>query len=218
MKKYLCISMLATLLFPLSYCYAQKPSDFLPAGYKIAGKVQGDLNNDGRKDLVLIIKRTDKNNIVTDRFGKKADRNRRGIIALIQQKDGYRLASKNYNCFSSENEDGGVYFPPELMVYIKKGNLYIHYAHGRYGYWKYTFRYQNSDLEMIGYDESGNSGPVVNRYTSVNFLTKKKLEKQNINRNAKGGDEVFEETWENIEVERLDRLSEIRSFDTPSIP
>ena len=51
------------------------------------------------------------------------DRNRRGIIILFTEKDGYKLASKNYNCFSSENEDGGNYFSPELWVEERKGNL-----------------------------------------------------------------------------------------------
>ncbi|MFV8332131.1 hypothetical protein [Flavobacterium sp. GSP14] len=127
------------------------------------------------------------------------------------------MASKNYGCFSSENEDGGVYFPPELSVEIKKGNLCVHYAHGRYGFWKYTFRFKNSDFDLIGYDES-NGGVVIESETSINFLTKKKLEKVNVNKNVEGGDEVFKQVWKNISINKLIKLSEIIDFDEFEIP
>lgn len=188
------------------------PSDFLPKGYVIFEKITGDLNKDGIEDCILIIKGTDTNKIVTDEYRGKLDRNRRGIIVLFNKKDHYELALKNHDCFSYENEDGGVYFPPELSIEVKKGNLYAHYGHGRYGYWEYTFRFNNSAFELIGYDES-NGGPIIESETSINFLTKKKQEKVNTNKNAQGGDEVFKVTRKNIKVNRLITLSEIKDFD-----
>lgn len=191
----------------------QNPTDFLPKGLMVFEKINGDLNKDGIDDCVLIIKGTDKNQIITDEYRGQLDRNRRGIIVLFNKNDHYELAVKNYDCFSSENEDGGVYFASELSIEIKKGNLNVHYGHGRYGYWNYSFRFQNSDFELIGYDQSDNRGPIVERETSINFLSKKKQEKVNTNENAEGGDEVFEETWKNINVNRLIKLSEIKDFD-----
>ncbi len=207
--------MLPFFLLIILGCKAQnnKPSDFIPKGYVEFENYVGDLNKDGRDDCVLIIKETDTPNIVTNRFDKKVDRNRRGIIVLFKNDKGYQLVDKNYNCFSSENEDGGVYFPPELWMEIKNEKLYVHYGHGRYGYWKYTFRFQNSNFELIGYDSSSNRGPITNRETSINFMTKKKLIKENTNENAEGGDEVFKETWDTIEIENLIKLSEIKDFD-----
>ncbi len=189
----------------------QKPSDFVPKGYVIFEKIYGDLNNDGIDDCVLIIKGTNKENIVINRFDKKVDRNRRGIIVLFNKNDQYELAIKNYDCFTSENEDGGVYFPPDLSIGIEKEKLYIHYAHGRYGYWQYTFRYQNSDFELIGYDES-NGGVVIDSEMSINFLTQKEQTLINTNENAEGGDEVFKEIWKNIKANKLIRFSEIKDF------
>lgn len=191
----------------------QNPTNFLPKGYVIFEKINGDLNKDSIEDCVLVIKGTDKNNIVTDEYRGQLDRNRRGIIVLFNKNDHYELVVKNYNCFSSENEDGGVYFAPELSIDIKKGNLYVLYQHGRYGYWKYTFRYHNSDFELIGYDQSDNRGPIIESETSINFLSKKKQKKVNTNENAEGGDEVFKETWTNITVDKLIKLSEIKDFD-----
>jgi len=191
----------------------QNPTDFLPEGYVVFQKINGDLNKDGIEDCVLIIKGTDKNNIITDEYRGELDRNRRGIIVLFNKSNHYELAVKNYDCFSSENEDGGVYFPPELSVQIKKENLYVQYEHGRYGHWKYTFRFHDSDFELIGYDQSENRGPIVERASSTNFLSKRKQEKVNTKDNAEGGDEVFKETWTNIKVDKLIKLSEIKDFD-----
>lgn len=188
-------------------------ADFIPKGYKIFQEIKGDLNKDGLEDCVVIIKATNKENIITHEYRGKLDRNRRGIIVLFKADEDYVLATKNYDCFSSENEDGGVYFAPELDVSVEKGKLYVHYGHGRYGYWTYTFRYQKADFELIGYDSSDNFGPVVNSETSINFLTKKKVTKTNTNENAESGDEIFEEKTEKIKVNKLIRLSEIKDFD-----
>jgi hypothetical protein len=187
---------------------------FLPKGYIVFDKVYGDLNKDGVEDCILIIKGTDRQKFVKDKYRGKLDRNRRGIIVLFRINNNYELAVKNYDCFSSENEDGGAYYAPELEVEANKGNLKIMYAHGRYGYWNYTFRFQNSDFELIGYDSSYNNGPIVNSETSINYLTKKKILKENINEDIQeGGDEVFKETVARINASKLTKLSEIKDFD-----
>jgi hypothetical protein len=191
----------------------QDPADFLPEGYVIFDKVSGDLNKDGLKDLVLIIKGTEKANFVMDEYRGELDRNRRGLIILFKKKDGYELAVKNTDCFSSENEDGGVYYAPELSVSIEKGNLYVNYAHGRYGYWGYTFRNKKDVFELIGYDSSNNFGPTVDKVISINFLSKRKLEKVNMNKSGESEEEVFKEYWEDIRVNKLIGLSAIKDFD-----
>ncbi len=190
----------------------KSPSDFLPKGYVLFEKITGDLNKDGLEDCILIIKGTDTSKFFEDKYRGRLDRNRRGIIVLFNKKGYYELAAKNYDCFSSENEDGGVYFPPELDVEVKKGNLCFHYAHGRYGYWRYIFRFQNSDFELIGYEES-NGGPVIESEMSINFITKKKIEKVNVNKKAEGGDEVFKVSKKNITINKLIKLSGVKDFD-----
>ena len=187
--------------------------DFVPKGYVIFDKLFGDLNKDGLEDCVIIIKGTDKSKVITDEYRSVLDRNRRGIIVLFNKDGNYEIASKNYSCFSSENEDGGVYYSPELDFEIKKGNLYINYAHGRYGYWSFIFRYQNSDFELIGYDSSNNTGPIVNSSTSINYITKKKIVNVNTNENAETEGETFKETITKINASELLKLSEIKDFD-----
>lgn len=174
----------------------KEPSDFVPDGFVISEKIQGDLNKDGIHDVVLVIKN-----------GK-----RNGLIVLIDNKNKYQAVIKNYDCFTTDS-DGGVYMEPELMVSIKKGNLIVDYSRGRYGTEKYTFRLKDSDFELIGFDKSENTGPIVNNETSINFLTKKKQYKENTNENADGEDEVFKETWTNISIKKLIKLSEIKRFE-----
>jgi len=142
------------------------------------------------------------------------DRNRRGLVILFQKENGYEQVLLNEACFSSENEDGGVYFPPELDVSIDHNKLFINYNHGRYGSWGYTFRHQNSDFELIGYDRTEQFGPIVNREVSINFLTKKKKELVNMNENIEdSGVEDFKETWSNVETKNQIKLSEIEDFE-----
>lgn len=191
----------------------EKPTDFIPKGFVFFDKITGDLDHDGLLDEVIIVKGTDKSKIITDRYEKQVNRNRRGIIVLLNKRAHYKLALKNLDCFSSENEDGGVYFPPELSIQIEKGKLYIHYSHGRYGYWRYTFSYRNTDFELIGYDASDNFGPRIDRETSINFLTGKKLVKENTNQNAEAGDEVFKDEWSKIPSKPRKKLSQIKDFD-----
>ena len=184
---------------------------YLPAKYTVYEVLQGDLNKDGLKDVVLIVKATDPKQWVTDEYRGKLDRNRRGVIVLLNTKGQYQKVVQNLSLFSSENEDGGVYFAPELVPSIEKGLLKLHYAHGRYGYWAYQFRLEGRDMRLIGYDSSDNFGPYVNSETSVNFLTAKKLVRENLNKDL-DSDPKFKETWSKVNVAPL-YLSKIQDID-----
>lgn len=217
-KKMLLISLMS---FSVATIFGQvnamkNPTDFLPKGYVCMEKIYGDLNKDGNEDCVLLIKGTDKKQIITDKYRGRLDLNRRGLIVLFKKSDHYELVLKNYACFSSENEDGGVYVAPELLVGIKNGNLFTHYGHGRYGYWKFYFRFQTSDFELIGYDSAYDNelvpeGGVFNE-ESINFLSKKKFLKEVIRVNP-NGKATYKESWKKISISRLIKLSEIKDFD-----
>jgi hypothetical protein len=193
---------------------AKNPEELVPGDQTVFDKIIGDLNRDGREDCVIITKETDEEAFVMDEYRGVLDRNRRGILIAFNKGEYYETALVKESCFSSENEDGGVYYAPELGIDIEKNNLKIHYSHGRYGWWQYIFRYRNNHFELIGYDEFNNRGPVTERIVSVNFLTKKEQTSKNTNPDAEGGDEVFDETWKDIVLPNgLVKLSEIVSFD-----
>ena len=186
--------------------------DLIPKTYTLFEAIHGDLNHDGKADLVLMVKATDAEKWVNDEYRGKLDRNRRGVLVFLNQNGKYEKLLQNLNCFSSENEEGGVYFAPELFIDVEKGRLKVNYGHGRYGYWNYTFRLQDQDLRLIGYDQSENHGPFTDYFTSINFLTQKKLVKENINMNDRDKPERFKETWSKINSAPI-YLSQIKDFD-----
>ena len=96
------------------------PLAFIPKGYVFFSRCVGDLNNDGEPDMVLMVKGTDKSKWVNDEQRGQLDRNRRGLIILLKREAGYELIVQNYKCFSSENEDGGMDYAPELSLDINK--------------------------------------------------------------------------------------------------
>lgn len=190
--------------------------DYVPKELIVVEEQYEDLNKDGLIDCLLLVKGTDEKLIVYDESLGELDRNRRGLIVLFKEESGYKSVIQNYECFSSENEDGGVYFAPELSIRLNKGNLYVNYSHGRYGAWNYTFRYQNYDFELIGFDRIYKSDFVseLNSFDEVsyNFSTKKKLVK-NVIGFDNDGKEKYKETWSKFSIYNLIKLSEIDDFD-----
>jgi len=189
------------------------PLAFIPEGYDLFSRYEGDLNKDGKPDVVLMIKGTDKSKWVDDEYRGRLDRNRRGLIILFKRDGGYELIAENDECFSSENEDGGVYYAPELRLEINKNKLIISYLHGRYGYWSYIFRYQNNDFELIGYDGYSSRGPVTLRILEVNYSTRTCVYKENINADDDEAEEEFKVKTIKFKRKNLIKLSEITDFD-----
>lgn len=184
---------------------------YIPAKYHLFEAIEGDLNKDGLKDVVLIVKATDPKAFVHDEYRGQLDRNRRGAIVLLSEKGKYKPVVSNLNCFSSENEDGGVYFPPDLWMEIKNNLLSVYYSHGRYGYWRYLFRLEGNDLRLIGYDDSSNHGPLIQSQTSINFLTGKKVVRDNLSQDPED-DPRFKETWSKINQAPI-YLSKVKDFN-----
>lgn len=184
---------------------------FIPAKFDLYEAIEGDLNKDGKKDAVLIVKATDPKAFVHDEYRGELDRNRRGIIVLLNQNGRFVPIVRNLTCFSSENEDGGVYYAPELWVEIGKNILSISYSHGRYGHWNYGFRLEGNDLRLIGYDDSNNHGPYVISETSINFLTGKKLIRENMSQDEET-EPRFKEKWSKANYPPV-YLSKIKNFD-----
>ena len=147
--------------------------------------------------------------VIFDAVG--GDLNKDGIadsVFIIKGTDKDNFVYNHFDSIVDRNRRGIIV----LFVEIRKGNLYIQYAHGRYGYWRYTFRYRNSEFELIGYDRR-NGGAVIDSDESINFLTRKKRTIVNTNKNAEGGDEIFKTIWSKIKIQQLVRLSEIEDFD-----
>ena len=191
---------------------AKKFKAHIPDQYFLFDAVEGDLNQDGHKDAVLIVKKIDPKGWVNHPDQGRLDRNRRGIVVLLQNQGKYQKLMQNLTAFSSENEEGGVYFSPQLSVDIRKNILEIHYGHGRYGYWTYKFRLEQQDMRLIGYDLSSNRGPYTDYRVSINFLSNQRKHSQNINLADRDLEEKFKHTWSRVNYSPI-YLSQIKDFD-----
>ncbi len=194
--------------------FADSAKDFVPSNYKLLECIYGDLNQDSSEDCILIVKATDTSKFVVDEYSGKLDRNRRGLIILFKKNHQYQLALKNLQCFYSDQEDGGVYYPPELNIEIKNCKLYIQFLHGRYGYWGYSFRYNYQNFELIGYDSESFFHTITTNITSINFITCTKIEQVNANEFCEPGEEKFKTTKTKFRKTSIPNLSQISEFES----
>ena len=151
MRKFLFMLFILAIAIPSYGSANQDTTKFIPQGYNLSKEVKGDLNRDGIKDHVLIVKKIGDDKIVKNIRGELVDRNRRGIIILLSSKNGYKLSTQNLSCFSSENEDDETSSQAELFIMVQKGDLVIVYDQGINGSLKYTFRLEKDHFELIGF-------------------------------------------------------------------
>ena len=81
-------------------------NDFIYKDWKIISKTEGDLNNDGEKDIALVIENTDKNNFVkNENLGSDTlNVNPRRIIVALKSKDSYLLKVDNVHFIPSSGD------------------------------------------------------------------------------------------------------------------
>lgn len=176
---------------PVIISSAKSITSFVPEGWKIYSFVKGDLNKDGLEDVAMIIENTSSlNHSFNDGLGSDTlNLNPRILLVLFQNKTDatYHLETINRNFIPSENDEENTCLADPLDdvngIEIAKGILKV-----RLHYWlscgswfvtdkTYTFRYQNNQFEMIGYDNEDYhraSGEMTS--LSINFSTNKKCQ------------------------------------------
>lgn len=171
--------------YPVLVQHAPSAEGFVPAGWRLESQRSGDLNGDGRDDVVLVLRGNDPRNLIDahERGGpQNFDTNPRILAAAFANAaGGYDLALENHSLIARTME-------PSLQdpldpngvqaggVEIKKGTLQVTlgYFGGSMGHVTYAFRFQRGRFELIGYDRVD-----VERYkgsidqVSVNYSTRK---------------------------------------------
>lgn len=114
--------------------------DFIPKGCDTLGMAKGDLNKDGREDIVLAL-----NNISEGRI----------ILVLFKTGSGYSLHSKATGVLMCKECGGN--FDPYAGVIIRNGLLIINHFGGTALKWeiKSIYTYQNNEFYLIGERQSG---------------------------------------------------------------
>ena len=171
--------------YPTLPATAADANGFVPRGWRIEQRLDGDLNADRRADLVLVLRQQDPRNVLEhDGMGiSPLDSNPRLLAIAWARPDGtYALAAQNhqliprheYPNLSDVFEDGAG------GVSIVRGTLQVVlYAFSNAGSWatgstRFTFRWQHDAFALIGYDNDSmmrNSGQTESM--SINYATAK---------------------------------------------
>jgi hypothetical protein len=171
--------------YPALAQHARAAEDFVPPGWRLERKVSGDLNGDGRDDLVLVLRGNEPRNIIDarERGGpQNFDTNPRILaVAFANTAGGYDLALENHTLIG-RTADAFAQDPLDPNgvqaggVEIKKGALQVTlgYFGGDMGHITYTFRCQKGRFDLIGFDsiDVDRSGGTIDQI-SINFATRR---------------------------------------------
>jgi hypothetical protein len=160
-----------------------RPIQFVPAGWKLLDKADGDLNGDGRLDAALIIQRNDPAGIISNRDGlgfDTYDTNPRIVLVTIQDDLGqYQLVGRDDDIIP--DHDSPTIDDPYEMMMIEGGKLKLDLRFfANAGSWsmfthRFQFRWDGKAMVLIGFDMAyvhRASGEM--KQTSINYLTGKR--------------------------------------------
>lgn len=169
--------------YPALVQYAASPEGFAPKGWAIEKKIEGDLNDDGVPDFVLVLHQKSPRNIIKNPEGMGSaefDSNPRmlAVVFADQKSGGYTLMACNHELIP--RWDAPNITDPFDGIKIVNRTIHINLqSWSSAGSWfaskiTFTFRYQHGSINLIGYD-SFNYHRASGAYTraSVNYLTKK---------------------------------------------
>ena len=131
-----------------------------PKNYVIIDSVLGDLDNDGREELVVAFNT------------KKPDEEYESVpreLKIYKNIDGKWTDWKKSEQALYGSRDGGMIGDPYAGIQIKNGILLISHFGGSSWKWGHTdkYRFQNNDFYLIGYES--NSGRPCDYWLNVDF-------------------------------------------------
>lgn len=173
--------------------------------------VNGDLNKDGRLDLVILTYPNFREHMKVREDGYEYNFNQPILGVYFGQSDGSYQLWKSYDNVVPARPNEFISIDAFLLI-TPRGTLQITLSQeSSAGSWyntstKYTYRYQNGDFYLIGKDEDSyarNTG--VHETVSENYLTHKR---QRITDNVFDEKVKRKEEWSKLKKEPLLRLGE----------
>lgn len=188
---------------------AHRDIDFVPEGWKLYDKAEGDLNGDGIVDSVLVIQETDPAKVIDNPGGFGVDRydaNRRILLFVMSRARGGLQDSGGLHLVGRDDQvipprDNPAMDDPYTDIEIVDGKatlqLNLWYSAGSWytSSYRFHFRWDSEAMQVIGYD-----GYVTHRASgefeqvSINYLTMKR-------KDVKGNrvdEEHGKESWSSV--------------------
>jgi hypothetical protein len=169
-------------VYPTLAVTASSAAGFAPNGWVVEAQAEGELNADGQADLVFVLHETNPANILNNAGGlgvSELDSNPRMLAVALRKGQSYELALENHALISRNDtptiedpfnkEDGLTVARGAFSVML---HLFANAGGWDAGTIKFTFRYQDGNFELIGWDNNmvaRNSGVVT--IESANFST-----------------------------------------------
>lgn len=213
--------------FPKLPQSSEKLDDFVPLFWNIEFIRQADLNKDGQLDMVMVVRNRDARNVIRPDDCESCmpvDINPRMLVILFAEGKSWRLIKQNTTFIpkvsvhmDSQDPFNGVVYGE---VYAGNGNFAIRigWFGGSMGYNIYTFRWQNDDFYLIGYDVFAHhrtSGEERNH--SYNFLTwRENIVTETPVDDGKTDKTVSKSVWKDLKKQpllKLDQIVEASIFD-----
>ena len=135
--------------YPILPQTGAKAEAFLPKGWHVLEKAEGDLNKDNISDLAVVME-ADKE--VHNLKEAENDQKPRILMAAFKQADGmYKLSVQSNKSVMLSNE-GGVMGDPLAGLVIERGTLLVQFYGGSADRWgfDYRWRFQNNGWFLIG--------------------------------------------------------------------
>ncbi len=168
------------VIYPKLVGKAPSAAGFVPKGWKLERQQSGDLNGDGRDDLLLVLRQDDPKNLISDAsFSENPVNTNPRMLAVAfagKSANSYRLALQDHELIPRITEPVFDDVLQDEGTAIKQGSFTV----ALFAFSDtirtptYQFRYQHKRFELIGYEEfSSNrfSGKTV--ATSANYLSRK---------------------------------------------
>ena len=170
--------------YPPIPALAARAEGFVPSGWRIVLRTDGDMNGDGRDDLAMILRDADPKNVVkNDGFGPPAfDTNPYVLVVALRRPDGgYQLTAADHTLIPRATQPNiDDYLEDATPATIRRGvlriglRLFANAGGADLAQVTFSFRLEQGHLRLIGYDNNDvqrMSGETLD--VSVDFLTRR---------------------------------------------
>lgn len=156
-----------TYQYPVLPAVAKQPAAFVPKGWHVLAKAEGDLNKDNLLDWAAVL---EADQPVKSLKEYDNDQKPRILFVAFKQADGAYKLSVQSNEYVLLSNEGGIFGDPWDDLRIERGTLLVRFYGGSADRWAYAYRwrFQQNDWYLIGFTHTATS-TVSNEFEQYDF-------------------------------------------------